>query len=200
METDSTAKEDATTVQGNTNAPANLAEPSAEKGVDLLDSMEHEPRIDLRDQFVSLVVRPGTPVVAQHLRESRQVMAHMSDFLEEFSKLEAEHARKLHALSNSAHAKFETASVTQRATSWLGLKSSGVATETISEYGTTNAAWQSVRDGVTAAANVHQQMGALVQAQIVDSMQVGRKKNSLVFFDSGEIKYSFMNTPSIFGQ
>ena len=77
---------------------------------------------DLRDSYVALVVAPGFEAVHAHLRNQRSIASFMAVFLDEFSSLALEHARRLQALAESGAARFERSFV-QKA--WLGIRAIG---------------------------------------------------------------------------
>jgi hypothetical protein len=123
--------------------------------------------VDLRDSYVSLTVSPGFEAALEHLKRERQIASFMSQFFGEYAALELETAKKLQALAEGASARFERSFV-QKA--WLGIKT-GQSNEVLQEVGTTQTAWQSVRESVLLMSSAHQQMGQQVQESVAASLR-----------------------------
>ncbi len=123
--------------------------------------------VDLRDSYVSLTVSPGFEAALEHLKRERQIAAFMSQFFGEYAALEQETAKRLQALAEGATARFERSFV-QKA--WLGIKT-GQGNEVLQEIGTTQTAWQSVRESVLLMSSAHQQMGQQVQDSVAASLR-----------------------------
>jgi hypothetical protein len=123
--------------------------------------------VDLRDSYVSLTVSPGFEAALEHLKRERQIAMFMSQFFGEYAALELETAKKLQALAEGASARFERSFV-QKA--WLGIKT-GQSNEVLQEVGTTQTAWQSVRESMLLMSSAHQQMGQQVQESVASSLR-----------------------------
>jgi hypothetical protein len=123
--------------------------------------------VDLRDSYVSLCVSPGFEVVAQHMRNQRNIALFMAQFMEEFSVLQVEFAKKCFQLCEGSNALFQRSFV-QKA--WLGIKSIGQSNEALVEVGTTHTAWQSVRETVCSTAQGHAELGGVARDGIAGSL------------------------------
>jgi hypothetical protein len=144
--------------------------------------------VDLRDSYLALVVSPGFEAVHVHLRHQRSIAEFMAGFMDEFATLNLDFAKKMEALAEGTNARFERSFV-QKA--WLGIKSIGQSSETLSEIGTTNTAWQSVREGVQNFGIRHAHLSAAVKDGPAASLMAYLKESEVLANDIFSLRFFF---------